>query len=125
MGGEGSVAEIEILRGELSRILHQEMGNNAEYRFDDSIESLVQDVGGVHVTFVNSPPRRFDLVIAADGVFSPTRRLAFDGSESPASCRLVDHRVFHASFAHRDGRLVRDPQCRGREGDWHSARRSG
>jgi 2-polyprenyl-6-methoxyphenol hydroxylase-like FAD-dependent oxidoreductase len=82
MGGEGIVAEIEILRGELSRILHQRTRNDAEYRFDDSVESLVQHQGGVDVSFVNSSPRRFDLVVGADGVFSRTRRLAFDDGGS-------------------------------------------
>jgi len=82
LGGEGIVAEIEILRGELSRILYERTRDYAEYRFADSIESLVQDDDCVHVTFVNSSPRRFDLVVGADGVHSRTRALAFEGDES-------------------------------------------
>ena len=85
LGGEGIVAEIEILRGELSRILYERTRDYAEYRFADSIESLVQDDSGVDVAFVNSSPRRFDLVIGADGVHSRTRALAFDADE----CRWV------------------------------------
>jgi 2-polyprenyl-6-methoxyphenol hydroxylase-like FAD-dependent oxidoreductase len=82
MGGEGIVAEIEILRGELSRILHDRTRGDAEYRFDDSIESLIPDGAGVEVAFVNSLPRRFDLVIGADGVHSRVRALAFASDES-------------------------------------------
>jgi 2-polyprenyl-6-methoxyphenol hydroxylase-like FAD-dependent oxidoreductase len=82
LGGEGIVAEIEILRGELSRLLCERTRDHAEYRFDDSIESLVQGDHGVHVTFTNSSPGRFDLVIGADGVHSRTRALAFDPDES-------------------------------------------
>jgi 2-polyprenyl-6-methoxyphenol hydroxylase-like FAD-dependent oxidoreductase len=82
LGGEGIVAEIEILRGELSRILYERTLDHAKYRFDDSIVSLVQDDDGVHVEFLNSSPGRFDLVIGADGVHSLTRALAFDGDES-------------------------------------------
>src|SRR5215472_13834550 len=65
MGGEGIVAEIEILRGELSRILYERTRADAEYRFGDSIESLAQDDAGVNVTFRNSSPGRYDLVIGA------------------------------------------------------------
>jgi 2-polyprenyl-6-methoxyphenol hydroxylase-like FAD-dependent oxidoreductase len=82
LGGKGIVAELEILRGELSRLLCESTRDHAEYRFDDSIESLDQDDNGVHVTFVNSSPRDFDLVVGADGVHSRTRALAFDEEES-------------------------------------------
>jgi 2-polyprenyl-6-methoxyphenol hydroxylase-like FAD-dependent oxidoreductase len=82
LGGEGIVAEIEILRGELSRILYEKTRDHTAYRFDDAIESLLQDDDGVQVTFLNSSPRHFDLVIGADGVHSRTRALAFDGDES-------------------------------------------
>jgi 2-polyprenyl-6-methoxyphenol hydroxylase-like FAD-dependent oxidoreductase len=81
MSGEGIVAELEILRGELSRILYERTCEHAEYRFDDAIESLLEDDDGVHVAFRTGPPRRFDLVVGADGVHSRVRTLAF-GDES-------------------------------------------
>lgn len=43
--------------------------------------ALSQDDDGVDVTFEKAAPRRFDLVIGADGLHSMTRRLAF-GPES-------------------------------------------
>jgi 2-polyprenyl-6-methoxyphenol hydroxylase-like FAD-dependent oxidoreductase len=82
LGGEGIVAEIEILRGELSRILYETTRDDADYRFDEAVESLVPDDGGVQVTFLNRSPRRFDLVIGADGIHSRVRTLAFGGGES-------------------------------------------
>ncbi|MEW9553000.1 FAD-dependent monooxygenase [Nonomuraea sp. NPDC050783] len=70
--------DVEILRGALSRILHDASGG-AEYVFDDSITSLAETPGGVEVTFEKAPPRRFDLVVGADGIHSKVRELAFGG----------------------------------------------
>ncbi|HEX6498046.1 MAG TPA: FAD-dependent monooxygenase [Micromonosporaceae bacterium] len=80
-GGEGIVAEIEINRGDLSRVLYEATRDEVEYLFDDSIHELVQDDAGVKVTFLRHAPRTFDLVIGADGVHSRVRALAF-GDES-------------------------------------------
>ncbi|MFJ5231129.1 FAD-dependent monooxygenase [Kitasatospora sp. NPDC088391] len=80
-GGEGIVSDLEILRGDLAAVLYEASAEDVEYRFDDSITALTEDADGVHVTFENSPPRRFDLVVGADGLHSVTRRLAF-GPES-------------------------------------------
>ena len=68
--------DVEILRGDLGRILYEATRDRTEYLFD-SITSLRQDDGGVHVTFARSAPRTFDLVIGADGLHSAVRRLAF------------------------------------------------
>ncbi|SCL24825.1 2-polyprenyl-6-methoxyphenol hydroxylase [Micromonospora rhizosphaerae] len=79
--GEGIVAEIEIERGDLARLLYEETRAEVDYLFDDSIETLIQTDDGVRVTFERSAPRTFDLVVGADGVHSRTRALAF-GPES-------------------------------------------
>ncbi|HKT06124.1 MAG TPA: FAD-dependent monooxygenase [Rugosimonospora sp.] len=76
-GGEGIVAEIEILRGDLSRILYDATGAHTEYLFGDSVTSLAEDADGVAVTFERAAPRRFDLVVGADGTHSRVRALAF------------------------------------------------
>jgi len=73
--------DIELPRGDLSTILHEAGRDGAEYIFGDSITSLAQDDGGVDVAFERSRPRRFDLVVGADGLHSNVRRLAF-GPES-------------------------------------------
>jgi 2-polyprenyl-6-methoxyphenol hydroxylase-like FAD-dependent oxidoreductase len=77
----GPVAELEILRGDLVRILYAATRDQVEYIFDDSIAGIAQTDGGVEVTFERSAPRVFDLVVGADGLHSNVRRLAF-GAES-------------------------------------------
>jgi 2-polyprenyl-6-methoxyphenol hydroxylase-like FAD-dependent oxidoreductase len=69
--------EIELPRGDLSTILYEASRDSAEFLFGDSITSLAQDGGGVDVVFERSRPRRFDVVIGADGLHSRVRRLAF------------------------------------------------
>jgi 2-polyprenyl-6-methoxyphenol hydroxylase-like FAD-dependent oxidoreductase len=76
-GGEGIVAEIEIARGDLGRILYDATAGETDYRFGDRIVRLEQDVRGVDVTFRSGGTQRFDLVIGADGVHSGVRALAF------------------------------------------------
>ncbi|NUW33513.1 FAD-dependent monooxygenase [Nonomuraea sp. SMC257] len=73
--------EVEVTRTDLARILHEASRDSAEFLFDDTITSLTQDDDGVDVTFEKSAPRRFDLVIGADGLHSTTRRLAFGPEE--------------------------------------------
>ena len=69
--------DFEIARGYLARILHEVSASDADYIFGDSIATLTQDGAGVDVTFEHSRPRRFDLVIGADGLHSIVRRLEF------------------------------------------------
>ncbi|MFZ0214586.1 MAG: FAD-dependent monooxygenase [Candidatus Dormiibacterota bacterium] len=76
-GGEGIVSEIEILRGDLGQVLYDASHSGTEYLFDDTITGIEQDEDGVAVTFENAAPRRFALVVGADGLHSTVRRLAF------------------------------------------------
>ncbi|MGR4884890.1 FAD-dependent monooxygenase [Streptomyces sp. LARHCF249] len=69
--------DIEVLRGDLSRVLYEASLPHTEYVFGDSITSLTETPTGVDVTFRTSAPRTFDLVIGADGLHSNVRRLAF------------------------------------------------
>ena len=80
-GGEGIVSEIEILRGDLARVLHDATLPDTEYLFDDTVTGLDQDADGVTVTFEKAARRRFGLVVGADGSHSVVRALAF-GPES-------------------------------------------
>jgi 2-polyprenyl-6-methoxyphenol hydroxylase-like FAD-dependent oxidoreductase len=77
----GTGPEVEIPRSDLAAILHQATRDDAEFLFDDTITALEQDGDGVEVTFDRAAPRRFDLVVGADGLHSTVRRLAF-GPES-------------------------------------------
>ncbi|MFS8096261.1 FAD-dependent monooxygenase [Lentzea alba] len=69
--------DVEIRRGDLSKILYEASADDTEYVFGDSITSLHDDGAGVDVTFAHGPPRRFDFVIGADGMRSVVRRLVF------------------------------------------------
>ena len=57
-GGDGYISEIEILRGDLSRVLHDDTRDGAEYIFGDRIAGLTQDADGVDVTFAGGARRR-------------------------------------------------------------------
>ncbi|GIF66231.1 FAD-dependent oxidoreductase [Asanoa ishikariensis] len=78
----GVVAEIEILRDDLVRILH-DAAPTAEYLFDDHITALHDGADGITATFHRAPPRTFDAVVGADGLRSGVRALAFRGARQP------------------------------------------
>ncbi|GGM91344.1 FAD-dependent oxidoreductase [Lentzea pudingi] len=63
---------VEVMRDDLSEIYHDATRKDVEYVFGDSITSI-----GDEVTFETGAPRRFDLVIGADGLHSNVRRLVF------------------------------------------------
>jgi 2-polyprenyl-6-methoxyphenol hydroxylase-like FAD-dependent oxidoreductase len=72
---------VEIMRDDLSEIYYDVTRADVEYVFGDSITSIGDD--GT-VTFERGGPRRFDLVVGADGLHSNVRRLVF-GDESAYS----------------------------------------
>ncbi len=76
-GGEGPIAAVELLRGELASMLYEHTRHETEYRFNDRVESLREQGDKVHVRFLRGAERTFDLVIAADGTRSKTRDLVF------------------------------------------------
>lgn len=72
--------DIEIMRGDLCKILLKQVGDT-ECLFGDCITQISQSDKGVHVEFEKNEPRVFDLVIGADGLHSIVRKLVF-GNES-------------------------------------------
>ena len=71
----GATAELEILRGDLARILVDAGGGQTEYLYGDRVTELVDTDSAVVVSFHNAANRTFDLVVAADGMGSTTRDL--------------------------------------------------
>ncbi|BCY07813.1 FAD-dependent monooxygenase [Actinoplanes sp. L3-i22] len=69
--------EVEVLRGDLARVLWSATRDDTELIVDDTITALRPDPAGVDVTFERAAPRRFDLVVGADGLHSAVRRIAF------------------------------------------------
>jgi 2-polyprenyl-6-methoxyphenol hydroxylase-like FAD-dependent oxidoreductase len=76
-----TTGQVEIMRGDLTRILYEATRHDVEYVFDESIVSLLETDEGVNVSFKNGRPRTFDLVVGADGLHSNVRALVF-GEES-------------------------------------------
>jgi 2-polyprenyl-6-methoxyphenol hydroxylase-like FAD-dependent oxidoreductase len=68
---------VEIMRGDLAKVLYERTSDEVEYCFGDSIQELRQDEAGVDVTFERGGSRRFDLVVGADGLHSIVRTLVF------------------------------------------------
>lgn len=78
--GESMTSDIEILRGELARILFDVTKDDVPYIFGDMVESLEETDKEVGVHFSNgTPTTAFDLVVAADGIGSKIRGIAFGG----------------------------------------------
>jgi 2-polyprenyl-6-methoxyphenol hydroxylase-like FAD-dependent oxidoreductase len=65
---------VEIMRDDLSEIYYDAARDVVEYRFGDQITSISDDGD---VTFAHGAPRRFDVVVGADGLHSGVRRLTF------------------------------------------------
>jgi 2-polyprenyl-6-methoxyphenol hydroxylase-like FAD-dependent oxidoreductase len=77
--------DIEILRTELTEVLQDRLSRTdatrddagTELVFGDWITGLTDTATGVDIEFAHAAPRRFDLVVGADGLYSGVRRLAF------------------------------------------------
>ena len=98
----GLTSEYEIMRGEMVQVLYDasvkqdtelrdESGNGkgVTYEFGQTITALDQSTGGVNVTFLDGQKEHYDLVVAADGQGSRTRRLAFGREVSDAAFKLL------------------------------------
>lgn len=66
-----------LARADLGAVLFRAVETRIETLFGESITDLDDDADGVRVKFEHAPPRRFDVVVGADGLHSTVRRLAF------------------------------------------------
>ncbi|MCC0808140.1 FAD-binding monooxygenase [Methylobacterium sp. W2] len=83
LGGDGPTAEMEILRGDLARLLYEAARDSANFRFGDRVEHIQDDGDAAAVTFASGLTERYDAVVVAEGVGSTTRELAFPGESEP------------------------------------------
>ena len=87
--------DVEILRGDLSRLLYERTRDETEYRFDDHVTAL-EDRGDVVIaSFASGDTKPYDYVVGADGLHSSTRGLVF----GPDDEVLRHHGYRIASFA--------------------------
>ena len=100
---QSEAREVEVPRADLSAILVDAGRAAAEFLFDEMINELRPDESGVEVIFDRTAPRRFDLVVGADGIHSGVRRLAF-GPEAD----FVEHLGMYVATAKVGVRLEGD-----------------
>ena len=79
-----------LRRSDLSATLFSALNGRVEAIFNDSIEALDQSAAGIEVAFARAAPRRFDLVVGADGLHSRVRHLVF-GPQDQFEVRLGYH----------------------------------
>ncbi|WP_447587015.1 hypothetical protein [Microbacterium lacticum] len=92
--GDGSpVTELEIMKGDLTVILHELIAGQTDIVYGDRISALDETPDGVEVTFRSGPVRTYDLVVGADGIHSGVRALAV-GPESG----FVTHLGLHLGY---------------------------
>ncbi|MCE4226656.1 FAD-binding monooxygenase [Methylobacterium sp. C25] len=106
-GVDGPTAELEILRGDLARILVEaSRREGATYRYGDHITEFEQQGGGVGVTLFGGTRERFDAVIAAEGIGSSTRKLLLgrDHDREPIGLYMA---YFTIPRGHGDGDVAR------------------
>ncbi|WP_461137770.1 FAD-dependent monooxygenase [Spirosoma pomorum] len=89
LGAEGPTAELEIMRGDIARLIYEPARQQANYVFGESISAFEQDDSGVTVTFTTGRQARYDLVVVAEGVGSSTRELIFPGENQIRSMDLT------------------------------------
>ena len=86
--GDGPTAELEILRGELARVLREACGDRITWRYGDHVVALDQDGSSVTVTLDSGATESFDLLVVAEGPHSATRGLVMTGEDEPSLDRL-------------------------------------
>jgi 2-polyprenyl-6-methoxyphenol hydroxylase-like FAD-dependent oxidoreductase len=87
--GDGPTAEMEILRGDLARLLYEPARERARYRFGDRVTRVEEESDAVAVTFAGGGTERYDAVIVAEGVGSSTRERVFPGENAPRWMNLT------------------------------------
>jgi len=83
LDGDGPTAEMEILRGDLARLLYEPASKRATFRFGETIEHIEDGQDSARVIFSSGRSDAFDLVIVAEGVGSATRDLIFPDENDP------------------------------------------
>lgn len=81
--GLSATNEYEILRGDLAAIFYEATKDhpNIEYLFNTTVQTVLSnDSKSVKVRYSNNEEHTFDLLVAADGQWSPVRKQVFPAS---------------------------------------------
>lgn len=113
-GANGPTAEMEILRGDLARLLYEPARERATYRFGDHVTAIEDGETAASVTFASGAIERFDAVIVAEGVGSSTREMIFPGENRPRYMGLTFAlgTIARTDRDDRDWRLYNAPGAR-------------
>ncbi|HMI84984.1 MAG TPA: FAD-dependent monooxygenase [Polyangiaceae bacterium] len=87
--------DVEILRGDLSRLLYDRTRDATDYRFDDHVTAIEERDEAVIASFASGETKSYDYVVGADGLHSKTRSLVFGADDDV----LQHHGYRIASFA--------------------------
>lgn len=112
-GSDSFTAEAEILRGDLVNILYECTKDKVNYVFGKYIKSITQSTAYIEVEFNDGQHEFFELLIAADGVRSTTRKLIF-GNEPKLKFIGLYNAWFTIPRTQRDTKWAR----------WYTATRS-
>ncbi|OTB10833.1 hypothetical protein K445DRAFT_78015 [Daldinia sp. EC12] len=114
-------SEFEIMRGDMVKVLYdasikqdeqlKQRGAKGEltYEFSKEVTELIQTDKGVEVTFSDGQKQNYDLVVAADGQASRTRRMAFGNEANDEAFKSIGvHAAYYAIPRNEDeGTLAR------------------
>jgi 2-polyprenyl-6-methoxyphenol hydroxylase-like FAD-dependent oxidoreductase len=100
LGRDGPTAEMEILRGDLARLLYESARHRATFRFGDYIEKIEDGAENVSVAFASGQTAQYDAVIIAEGVGSLTRELVFPHDNEP---RWMDLTIAYFTIPRQEG----------------------
>ncbi|NTF16437.1 FAD-dependent monooxygenase [Agrobacterium tumefaciens] len=106
LGADGPTAEMEILRGDLARLLYEPASERANFRFGDQVERIDDGADCATVTFASGLTEKYDAVIIAEGVGSQTRERFFPNENEP---RWMDLTIAYFTIPRQedDGRMWR------------------
>lgn len=90
MGEGGVTSEIEVMRGDMVKILCKAANqfDNVNILYNRTVQNIIHDPDKVTVTFSDGESAEYDAVIGADGLHSKTRQLAFGKEKSAAAVRF-------------------------------------
>lgn len=116
-GKQSLTSEFEIMRGDLVSILYKltENRRNVKHLFNTTISSFTQDDendpnGKVHVSFQDGRKEDFDLVVAADGTGSKTRKMML-GPDAPDPRHQLGGYIGYFSIPSKPGDSERGTFC--------------